>query len=78
MWHITGLSLSLETSNLAFFKYASKYLTEQRRVEFLIKSVFLYLLICAEFSKSLCKVSLNKRMLKYLYLFTLFTVDYSF
>ena len=53
MWYINGLSLSLETFNLAFCKYASKYLTGQWRVEFLIKSVFPYLLICAEFSKRL-------------------------
>ena len=65
MRHINGLSLSLETSDLAFRKYASKYLTGQRRVEFLIKSVFPYLLICAEFSRRLRKVSLNKGMLKY-------------
>ena len=64
MRHINGLSLSLETSNLAFCKYASKYLTGQRRVEFLIKSVFPYLLIFVRFSKCLCKVSLNKGMLK--------------
>ena len=35
-----------------------------RRVEFLIKFVFPYLWICAEFSKRLLKVSLNKGMLK--------------
>ena len=35
-----------------------------RRVEFLIKSVFLYLWIHPEFSKRLHKVSLNKRILK--------------
>ena len=64
MWYINGLSLSLETFNLAFCKYASKYLTGQWRVEFLIKSVFPYLLICAEFSKYLRIVSLNKGMLK--------------
>ena len=64
MRHINRLSLSLETSHLAFYKYASKYLTGQRRVEFLIKPVFPYLLICAEFSKHLRKVSLNKGMLK--------------
>ena len=64
MRHINGLSLSLETSNLAFCKYASKYLTGQWRVEFLLKSVLPYLLIFYKFSKCLCKVSLNKRMLK--------------
>ena len=35
-----------------------------RRVEFLIRFVFLYLRIRAEFSKRLRKVSLNKGMLK--------------
>ena len=64
MRHINGLSLSLETSNVAFCKYAFKYLIGQRRVEFLIKSVFPYFLICAEFSKRLRKVSLNKGMFK--------------
>ena len=50
MRHINGLSFLLEISYLAFCKYASKYLTGQRRAEFLMKSVFPYLLICAEFS----------------------------
>ena len=35
-----------------------------RKVKFLIKFVFPYLRICSEFSKCLCKVSLNRKMLK--------------